>query len=372
MAVTWPMRVTWSQALAWRMRRQLLDPVGTGSVADVVRRLGAVPALPAAAAELAVRTRRQRSRPGEVSQALAEGRIIMMFAFRGATHLLTPEDGGAYLALRAASRMWELPSWQRHYGLAPSDWPRLREAVRDALADGPLTREELAAAVTARPGFGHLGFAFADDSLTLLKPFTWQGDMCLGPPRDGRATFQRLDHNPRWAGLPDLAEAGPRAVEAYLRAYGPATDRHLRYWLGEGLGAGRWIRSWVARLGDRLATVDVDGEPAYVHREDVEDLMGTPPTTAVRLLPGHDQWVLGPGTADARVVPPARRALVSRGANLVMAGGVVSGTWSLTDDRVEAAWFAEAGPPPRDALTAEVARLGAILDRPLRMTVRTS
>lgn len=365
------MPVSWSQALAWRMRQQLLDPVGTAPVAEVVGRLGAVPALPAASAELAVRTRRQRSRPGEVAHALAEGRIIMVFAFRGATHLLTPQDGGAYLALRAASRMWELPSWQEHYGLAPSDWPRFREAVREALADGPLTREELGAAVTARPGFTHLGFAFADQTLTLLKPLTWQGDMCLGPPRDGRTTFQRLDGNPRWAGLPDLDEAGPRAVEAYVRAYGPATYRHLRYWLGEGLGAGRWIRSWVASLRDRLATVDVDGEPAYVRREDVEDLMATPPTTAVRLLPAHDQWVLGPGTADAHVVPPARRALVSRGANVVLAGGVVCGTWSLTDDQVVAAWFAEAGPPPQDALAAEVARLGAILDRPLRATVQT-
>ena len=154
--------LSWSQALAWRMRQQLLDPVGTESVAGVVRRLGAVPAQPDAAAELAVRARRERSRSGEVARALAEGRIIKTFAFRGATHLLTPEDGGAYLALRAASRMWELPSWQSFYGLTPSDWPLLREAVREALADGPMTRDELGAAVTARPKFRHLGFAFAD------------------------------------------------------------------------------------------------------------------------------------------------------------------------------------------------------------------
>ena len=125
------------------MRQQLLDPVGTESVAGVVRRLGAIPAQPDAAAELAVRARRERSRSGEVARALAEGRIIKTFAFRGATHLMTPEDGGAYLALRAASRMWELPSWQSYYGLTPSDWPVLREAVREALADGPMTREEL-------------------------------------------------------------------------------------------------------------------------------------------------------------------------------------------------------------------------------------
>src|SRR4029450_8221349 len=142
---------SWAQALAWRMRQQLLDPVGTESVAGVVRRLGAVPAQVEATAELAVRTRRERSRSGEVARALAEGRIIKTFAFRGPTPLLTPEAGGPSLALRAASRMWELPSWQSFYGLTPSDWPRLRETVREAPAHGPLTRHEPGAGGTSRP-----------------------------------------------------------------------------------------------------------------------------------------------------------------------------------------------------------------------------
>lgn len=353
------------------MRRQLLDPVGAESVAGVVGRLGAVPAQSDAAAELAVRVRRERSRPGEVSRALAEGRIIKTFAFRGATHLMTPQDGGAYLALRSASRMWELPSWQRFYGLAPADWPPLREAVREALADGPLTRDELCAAVTARPEFRQLEVALADRADTLLKPLAWKGEMSFGPPRDGQATFQRLDHNPQWAGVPDLDEAGMRAVEAYFRAYGPATADHVHYWLGEGLGAGRKrIKSWIAGFGDRLAAVDVDGEPAYVLREDLEELAATPATTAVRLLPGHDQWVLGPGTADVHVVPPALRTPVSRKANLVIAGGVVSGTWSLTDEQVVTTWFAKAGPPANERLEQEVARLSTILGRPLRSTVK--
>jgi winged helix DNA-binding protein len=363
--------LSWSRALAWRLRQQLLDPVGTESVAGVVRRLGAVPAQPDATAELALRVRCERSRSGEVARALAEGRIIKTFAFRGATHLVTPEDGGAYLALRAASRMWELPSWQSHYGLTPSDWPRLREVVREALAGGPLTREELGAAVTAQPQFRQLGFAFADGAGTLLKPLAWQADISFGPPRDGRATFQRLDRNPRWAGVPDLDQAGMRAVEAYFRAYGPATPDHVHYWLGEGLGAGRKrIRSWLAGFGDRLAAVDLNGDPAYVLREDLEALASTPATTAVRLLPGYDQWVLGPGTSDAHVVPPARRKLVSRGAHVVIVGGVVSGTWSLTGDQLVAAWFAEAAPPERDGLAEEVARIATILDRPLRLTVQ--
>ena len=368
------MSVTWSQALAWRMRQQLLNPVGTGSVTDVVRRLGAVVAQPATAAELAVCVRRAGGRSGEVAAALAEGRIIKTYAFRGASHLLTPGDGSAYLALRAASRMWELPSWQRFYGLTPADWQPLRETVAAALADGPLTREELAAAVTARPAFRHLGAAFADGADTFFKPLAWQGVMSFGPSRGGRVTFQRLDHNPAWAGLPSVDEAGVRAIEAYFRSYGPATVDHLRYWLGEGLGVRRrQLQTWVADLGDRLAAVDIDGETAYVLGEDLPGLTAAqvgPATTVVRLLPGYDQWVLGPGTADARVVPPARRQLVSRGEQLVILDGVVSGTWSFADDRVTVAWFGEAGQPPEAALATEVARLGTILDRPLRSAVR--
>src|SRR4051794_17315466 len=113
--------VTWARALAWRLRRHLLDPVGDGTVADVVGALGAVPTQRDVA--LAVNTRRTGSRPDDVTRALADGEIISTFAFRGAVHLLTPQDGGVYLALRASARMWELPSWQEYYGLAPADWP---------------------------------------------------------------------------------------------------------------------------------------------------------------------------------------------------------------------------------------------------------
>jgi uncharacterized protein YfaQ (DUF2300 family) len=58
-------RVTWPQALAWRMKRHLLDPVGRLPVPDVVDRLCGVQAQVACSAELAVRVRRQTSRRGE-------------------------------------------------------------------------------------------------------------------------------------------------------------------------------------------------------------------------------------------------------------------------------------------------------------------
>src|SRR6266540_3950042 len=105
-------RITWQQALAWRMERQLLDPVGQPTVAAVVRRLCGVQTQVASSAELAIRVRRTSSRRGEVARALAEGRLIKTWAMRGSLHLITPEDGGAFLSVLAAGRIWERPSWQ--------------------------------------------------------------------------------------------------------------------------------------------------------------------------------------------------------------------------------------------------------------------
>src|SRR6187402_3877167 len=170
--------LTWPRALAWRMRQQMLEPLTKTSVEAVVARLGAVRAQSDLAAELSVNTRRTGSKTGDVANALADGRLIKSFAFRGATHLMTPEDAGIFLALRGASRMWELPSWQTYYKLGPSDWPDFRAAVCEALAKGPLTRQELGQAVTAQAGFRHLTFVFEDsNNWTLLKALAWQGDI---------------------------------------------------------------------------------------------------------------------------------------------------------------------------------------------------
>ena len=361
MSTTTEISVSWAQALAWRLERHLLAPVGSQSVAKVVRRLGAVPSMDESLAELAVRIRRTSSRPGELAQALAAGTVIKVFAFRGAVHYLSPEDGGVYLALRAAGRQWELPSWVDYYRLAPEDWPDFRATVREALDAGPLTLAELGDAVTGHRAYRHLEAVFDDGAGTLIKPLTWQGDMGFGPPRDGRATFQRLDTNPRWAGIPDLDLAGPAAITAYLRTYGPATLDHVHYWLGSGLSAGRKrLTGWLDGLGDRLVPVDVDGTVAHVLREDVDALQASRASDVVRFLPGHDQWVIGPGTKDVHVTPSALRDLMTRKANPVTRAGVVCGTWARRGDELTVSWLDRAKRPDA-ALEEEGARIAAML-----------
>lgn len=358
-------KISWEQALAWRMRRHYLDPVGDPTVVQVVRRLCGIQAQVASTAELSVRVRRGASRPGDVARALREGRLIKTWAMRGSLHLLAPEDAGVFLSLIAAGRSWETPGWERWCGLGPKHFEALREVVREALADRPLTREELAVAITRRRGFGQAGDAFRSGWGTLLKPFAWQGDLCFGPTQGNRVTFTLPTlASSRWVDLPAPEEAAPVAIAAYLRAYGPATADSFGSWIGSGRIGKRRVRSWFEGLGRRVTEVDVGGEHASILVDDLDALRSTRPTHTVRLLPGFDQFVMGPGTSDGHVTPARRRAAVSRQSGwispVVLRGGVVQGTWALDGDRVAVAWFAEAGAVPRPALRAEVRRLSVI------------
>jgi hypothetical protein len=96
-------RVSWQQALAWRMRRHLLDPVGRRSVPEVVDRLCGVQAQVASSAELAIRVRR---RPRDVGRSTAPcaRAPAQDLGDAGTLHLLTPEEAGTFLSLVASGR----------------------------------------------------------------------------------------------------------------------------------------------------------------------------------------------------------------------------------------------------------------------------
>jgi hypothetical protein len=365
-----PVSVSWPAALAWRLERQLLEPVGRCSVVEVVSRLGGVQAQVASSAELAVRVRREASGSGDVDAAMADGRLIKTWAMRGTLHLLTPDGAVALLSLISGARPWERPAWDRHFNMNADRWQAFRDAVGDALDGATLTRDELIEAIVSRPGLDHVGEGLRSSWGTMLKPLAWQGELCIGPSRGSRVTFRRpADASPGWAGLLSPEEAAPAVIATYFGTYGPATFEAFNHWIGGGWLRKRELSRMVGDRAGGLAEVDVDGDRAYVPAEHVEALAAARPSRAVRLLPGFDAWVLGPGSGDPHVIPQGRRTAVSRQAGwispVVLAGGVVAGTWQLDGDRVAISWFGEAGRPPRRALDAEVDRLAGILSHDL-------
>lgn len=119
----------------------------------------------------------------------------------------------------------------------------------------------------------------------------------------------------------------------------------------------------------------MDGRPAFARAADVDEIAATRPSEVVRLLPGFDQFLLGPGTADTTILDAVRRPAVSRAAGwispVVVAGGRVAGTWEVSGPVLAVVLFEEAA-VAADALAAEAARIAAILGQSLRLAVRTT
>ncbi|MFN2557891.1 MAG: DNA glycosylase AlkZ-like family protein [Nitriliruptorales bacterium] len=368
------MRLTWDRVLAWRMRRQLLDPRSTADAVAVVRRLCGVHAQVASSAELAVAARQLDPHQGEVDAALATRVLMKTWAMRGTLHLLPPEQAGAYLSLVAAARSWERPSWQRAFGVSAADMAALIDAVADALDRRVLDRDELVAEVVARTGSRHLEAQLRSGWGALLKPLAWLGHLCHGPSKGNRVTFTRPDTwLPEWRGVPEPQDGARFVIPAYLRAYGPARMETFDGWLTRGISRKLDLRAWFATLDDELVTVDVEGQECYALAEDVDEIAATAPTTAVRLLPGFDQWVLAPGTGDERIVPARRRSEVSKSAGwispVVIVGGHVVGVWQLEGKTLAVRLFEEAGGVAWTALGAEAEHIEKFLARDLRLSV---
>lgn len=366
-----PMNLDPSRALAWRLEQHALEPVAATTVIDVAERVVALRGWPADLADFSIRVRQSKPEVNGLDRALAAGNLIRSYAFRGGSYVFTHENAAALLACRTATRVWETKRYQQQGQFTLDDWQPLREAVREVLSDGPATRERIGAHLSGIPSLRHLAVAATGaGSDSLYKPLHWWGDICFGPSEGAQATFRRLDDDPRWPGLPDIDVAGRRAITLYLRGYGPATFENLGYWLTEGLSVPRRrFGAWLADLGDAVTAVDIGGVTAYVLTEHLEAMSEAEPSRTVRLLPGFDPWLFGPGTADGRLVAPERRALATKGANLVIRGGVVSGTWRVQGDALTVTWFAEAGPAPVADLEGEVRRLGGMYSKELQLTM---
>ena len=141
-------------------------------------------------------------------------------------------------------------------------------------------------------------------------------------------------------------------------------DRHVATFRGldtGGLDTG-------ARIGDRLVAVDIEGTGAHVAREDVEALVATVPSEELRCLPGHDQWVIGPGTRDAHVTPASIRDAMTRKANPVIHGGVVRGTWVRREHQLVVTWYSDRRPTD-SSIEREVRRMSNTLDHDLELRV---
>lgn len=370
------MKVSWEHVLAWRMRRQYLDPRTEHTASQIVSRLCGVQAQVWSAAAMAVALRQSTPDKEYVDREFADLSLMKTWAMRGTLHLLRPSEAGAFLSVVETSRFWVKPSWQRAAGMTPLQIDALTEKVAGILDGAVLTRDQLVAQVVADKRFADLEARLRSGWGQVLKPLAWRGVLCHGPNQGNKVTFTLPESRfPDWAKPTDADAAAPGVIEAFLGAYGPATPETFDIWLTRGSTSRPRLRQWFGDLGDRLTEVDVEGRRALMLTEHVDELAGITPHKGVRLLSGFDQYILGPGTNDEVLLPKPHRAAVSRTSGwispIVLVDGRIAGVWDIVDHEVVVSPFPDSGRLPRKALKDEAAHV-ARANGVERLTVRVA
>ncbi|MEV0229742.1 winged helix DNA-binding domain-containing protein [Nonomuraea sp. NPDC050786] len=363
-------KVTWSQILAWRLRRQFVSEPDAPDAVAVARRLCGVQAQVASSAQLAVAVRRATPDHGEIDRALWSDRTLAKtWIMRGTLHLVPSDTLADYCAALSTLRFWEKGSWQRGHGVTADEIAAIIDAVPRALGGAAdvraLTREELVDAVVAVTGDAHLREALGSGWGALLKPLSRLGELCYGPPRDGRVTFTApRAWLPGWpATLPPYEEAGVRVARAFLGAHGPATPEMFDTWLFGGVAKKAVLKGWFRALAPELTEVETDdGRTLLALTEHLDDLAGTGPSAEVHLLPGFDQYILGAPRSLAALIPPPLKPKVSRQAGwispVVVHEGRVAGVWEAKNGHLTVDL---AAPVPEERLDEAITRVRSLL-----------
>lgn len=232
-----------------RARAQALaGGVREDGVAAVVRRVFAVQAQDAVAAELGIRARGRGITRQAVRAAYEDERsIVRGWYLRGTLHTVPAEDARWLPALLGPGT---LAATARRYGQLglDEDLRRRSDALlrKELAAHGPLTRAELTQALAGIgvPAQGQAPFH-------LIRHAALRGILCHGPQRAGEATYVLLDDwlppagEPQPAGEAALAELARR----YLAAHAPAGPEDFAVWSGLPVSRARGAWRALARAG---------------------------------------------------------------------------------------------------------------------------
>lgn len=291
--------------------RQAVTPAGMAS------RLVAFQAQEPRPPYLGLWSRLQAFEPDALTGPLRERSLVRAMFVRATLHLLTAED---YLAFRPTVE----PVLERAFasvgGKAGLDLARVLPAAAEVLSGGPLTFNEIRAALARRfPGANDrmLGYAVRTHLPLVMVP---EGER-WGFPANARFALAEP-----WLGRPVDAEADPAGlVRRYLAAFGPATAADVQTWSG--------VRGGKALLADLRAELveltDDTGRTLY----DLPDAPRPDPETPapVRFLPEFDNLLLA-YSERGRILGDRDRSVTGKNLRVpgtVLVDGFVAGVWRL-------------------------------------------
>jgi hypothetical protein len=261
--------------------------------------------------------------PRELGRTLTERQAVRLTLMRGTVHLVTVRDA---LVLRPLVQAVVERAHNGAFGrrMRGADLEELAAAVRELLADGPLTARELGRRLVGR-GIGEDVEAIGNAARAYVP-------LVQVPPRGvwGAAGQARYAPIESWTGRELEAKPSIDAVVLrYLRAFGPASVMDVQSWSGLTR-----LKEVLERLRPRLVTFrDERGRELFDLPEAPRPDPDVP--APVRFLGEYDNVLLA--HADrSRIVPEGFRwESVRAGGRFVsnlLVDGVLRGSWWIEQD----------------------------------------
>ncbi len=297
------------------------------SAEAVIRRVFAIQAQDATAADLGIRVRGRDITARAIRTAYENERsIVRGWYMRGTLHTI-PSDHARWILRLLAPRILAATSRRYHQlGLNEDLRQRADHLLQRVLTThGPLTRAELTEHLTTLgiPPDGQAPFH-------LIRHAALTGILCHGPQRASEATYVLLDdwlpttRGAQWETDAALAELARR----YLAAHAPAGVEDFAAWSGLPV---TWARRAWKTLTQSGAVTEYDTLTMLAGR--VKEPTGTSDTPDVRMLPAYDNYLIGYRTRETSV-PAFHQARVWPGGGLirptVIADGQAIATWTRT------------------------------------------
>jgi hypothetical protein len=290
---------------------------------QVVQWMGAMQAQDYGQVLWAVALRTITATQTDVEQAIAERSIVMTWPMRGTIHLVSAMDVRWMLELCAPRKLAADGLRLKQLELDKEILERCGHLFRDALAGGPPLTRSAMFALLERAGISPKG----QRGYHLLWHLAQSGLICFGPKEGKEQTFVLLEEWVPNAPSKSREDSLSELAKRYFTSHGPATVQDFAGWTG------------LALRDARAGLESVQGQLISESRDQLEywwadGVMNVPAASAVHLLPGFDEYMLGyKDRRDVISVEHAKR--IVPGGNgvflpMIVVDGQVVGKWKRT------------------------------------------
>ncbi|MBA3826804.1 MAG: winged helix DNA-binding domain-containing protein [Ktedonobacterales bacterium] len=308
--------------VAQRLLSQHLAGESWAHPAEVVQGLGAVQAQDYTQALWAIGVRLASATVGTVTQAITDRQILRTWPMRGTIHFVPAVDAKWLVNLSAPRMLARDGRRQALLELNETILGQCKDLCVAALADGqPMPRPALLqlfedAGIRTQPSRGY----------HILWYLAQTGVLCFGPMQGKQPTFVLLDAWVPHARVLDRDEALATLAGRYIAGHGPATAHDFAWWAGltltdarRGLAAATpQLRQQQSDTSTYWLAADAPAQAQLDH-------------TAVQLLPGFDEYLLGYQDRSAMLAAEHAPHIVP-GSNgifqpMIVVAGQIVGTW---------------------------------------------